>query len=1206
MGQACQSRSEPAPPEARERAYRANNQGVALLEQLRYQDAAGAFREALASDPGLAFAHLNLGLALYYAQDPAAAKATAEQAARLLPSAPQPLYVLGLIARAENQPDAARELFDRVRAIDATDVGANINAAQLRLESNAHADAAALLAPVVEAEPFNITAAYVLGLALTRAGETDRGTIMLERAQALRGSGYGVTLGTGYLEQGRYAEALASTGAEPDLVDARPPSVRLVPESIGAASLGTGGGTEPPFGRRFSSADLSDAGIRALATSLGGALVPLDVDSDGDLDLLVASASGQTLLRHDGGNTWVDATVAAGLTAAPTIGVPVAAVSADYDNDGAVDIFVLRAGQSSLYRHDGHGHFVDVSAAAKLPPYPYLPGAAAAADVDHDGDVDLLIGGLADLATTRATMPAGGAVFPHEFAPAPLQLLRNNGNGTFTDVTTEAKLDGRGHTIALVPTDYDNRRDVDVLVVDRVGPPRLLANRRDGSFRDVSELVGLSRAATPEAFTAAATVADVNKDDWPDFFFAQDDGGVFALSNGRGQFIVSPASAAARDARASQFVDYDSDGLLDLLTWTATGPHVLRNLGRQWADVTEQAIGTPNTGRAAADLASARALVVADLDGDGRSDAVTLGAQGLLTWRHQGGETNGTFRVQLRGRVSNRQGVGAKVQVRAGSLSARLEMSSASPAVAPADLVFGLGPRTGVDVARVLWPSGIVQAETAASAASPAASPGNAPAVSPSIAPTRQAFVELPARLAIEELDRKPSSCPLLFTWNGERFEFVTDFLGGGEMGYWEAPGVRNTPDPVEYVRIRGDQLTPRDGRLELRLTNELEESVFFDRVRLLAVDHPREVELFPNEGMTEPAKPFGLHAVTHIRAAAAVTDDRGTDVGALVARTDWRAPDAFALSPIRGYAEPHGLVIDVGAADATSARPNVLLLSGWTDYAFSSDNVAAHQAGLEAMPPHLEIRDTAGRWRPSGIAVGIPVGRPQTIVLDLGDVLRPGEHEVRVTTNMRVYWDHVRVGSAARTTRPTPRPLTLVAATLSARGFSREVRPTPTSPALFEYSHVSATSPWKTLAGHYTREGDVAALLDAGDDFFAITKPGDEVAVTFDATTLRELPEGWTRTYLLQAEGYSKEMDINSASPDGLEPLPFRGMTRYPYGSREGYPDTAAHRRYRETYNTRVVSRTLSPLAAPSAPSTQATPSAARHARLRESSVPR
>src|SRR5262249_23837164 len=141
----------------------------------------------------------------------------------------------------------------------------------------------------------------------------------------------------------------------------------------------------------------------------------------------------------------------------------------------------------------------------------------------------------------------------------------------------------------------------------------------------------------------------------------------------------------------------------------------------------------------------------------------------------------------------------------------------------------------------------------------------------------------------LTELDRKPSSCPFLYTWNGQRFDFVTDFMGGGEMGYWEAPGVRNVPDPDEYVRIRGDQLQARNGRYELRITNELEEAVFLDRVQLLAVAHPAGVEVFPNEGMTDPPKPFRLHAVRDLQPPARAVDDHGHDVTARLARIDRR-----------------------------------------------------------------------------------------------------------------------------------------------------------------------------------------------------------------------------------------------------------------------------------------------------------------------------
>jgi hypothetical protein len=92
----------------------------------------------------------------------------------------------------------------------------------------------------------------------------------------------------------------------------------------------------------------------------------------------------------------------------------------------------------------------------------------------------------------------------------------------------------------------------------------------------------------------------------------------------------------------------------------------------------------------------------------------------------------------------------------------------------------------------------------------------------------------------------------------------------------------------------------------------------------------------------------------------------------------------------------------------------------------------------------------------------------------------------------------------------------------------------------------------------------------------FVVSRPGDEIALAFDEAALPPLPEGWTRTFLLYADGFSKEMNLHSSSPDTLLPLPFHGMTRYPYEAPESYPTTPAHRAYLERYNTRVVPRAL------------------------------
>ena len=174
----------------------------------------------------------------------------------------------------------------------------------------------------------------------------------------------------------------------------------------------------------------------------------------------------------------------------------------------------------------------------------------------------------------------------------------------------------------------------------------------------------------------------------------------------------------------------------------------------------------------------------------------------------------------------------------------------------------------------------------------------------------------------------------------------------------------------------------------------------------------------------------------------------------------------------------------------------------------------------------------------------------------------------------MRVYWDQIRIGDTVPTDGFRSATVDPRSATLRSRGFSAEVRPDGEDPPGYDYGRVSADSPWKVFSGAYTREGDVLPLVTATDDQFVIGKPGDEVALEFDAAAKLEVPAGWTRTYLLIGDGFSKEMDVNSASPDTVEPLPFHGMSGYPYPPSEHYPDTPEHNRYREEYNTRQVHR--------------------------------
>ncbi|PYS69087.1 MAG: hypothetical protein DMF69_18065, partial [Acidobacteria bacterium] len=384
-----------------------------------------------------------------------------------------------------------------------------------------------------------------------------------------------------------------------------------------------------------------------------------------------------------------------------------------------------------------------------------------------------------------------------------------------------------------------------------------------------------------------------------------------------------------------------------------------------------------------------------------------------------------------------------------------------------------------------------------------------------------------------------------------------------------------------EYVRIRSDQLKEHNGQYQLRVTNELEEAVFADQFKLIAVDHPANIAVYPNEGMTSPPREFRLFTTRGARPPLSAVDDHGHDVRDRIVEMDRRYPDDFKMDRVRGYADLHTLTMNLDEVESRLRRSHSertnrakisLLLTGWTDYSWSSDNLAASQAKKEMQLPALQVKDAAGKWQTVIEDIGIPVGRPQTVTVDLTGKFLSSNREVRIVTSMRIYWDQILVDTSAGESLTKQIHLDPIAANLRWRGFSAEVTPDGREPFGYDYQKVSLMSPWKTMTGSYTREGDVRELLLKSDDMFVIARPGDEISLAFDARKLPSLPRGWTRTFLLYADGYSKEMDINSAAPDQVGPLPFHGMTKYPYSSSETYPFTPERRAYIERYNTRKV----------------------------------
>ncbi len=1115
-GVSAQSSEENNSGVRREDAYRANNTGVARLEQFDYKAGAESFRRALEIDSGLIIARINLAVALYNAQEVEAALSEARIAAELAPELPQPHYILGLIAKNQNRAEDAAAAFKRVLAIDPNDVGANVNLGQIYVQQRKYDEAIKAFRLALAAEPYNSTAMYTLATALLRTAARAEGQQLMTRFQTLRQSGAATNIGQNYLEQGRYAEAITSTGAEKELVDRTAPKVVFQVKEIGLSAA-------KPLARGAKTA------AKTMATEQPAATL-FDFDNDGDLDLAQTSgdAASLRLYRNDAGK-YVDITEAAGDLAKASSGGVFGIVAGDYDNDGAADLLVFGEGQT-LFRNAGKGKFINRTLAAKLPSNSQVSVSGAFVDADHDGDLDIFLGGFGNGKNNAA---------------APNRLWRNDGDGTFTDISEAAKINLPSRAVAVVPTDYDNRRDVDLLVLNRGGKPNLFRNLRDGTFQDVAAEVGLNRT---EEWTCAAA-GDFNKDTFVDFFFGRANGaGVFAVSDGRGKFVFRDAPAGTENAASAQFLDYDNDGLLDLLANTDKNFVVARNLGAGgWtrADSSPFKIKTDGGGA----IVNSR-LLSGDVDRDGDVDLLAFAADGRLNFIENLNDTaNNSVTVRLQGRVSNRTGIGAKIDMRSGSLAQKLETYAASPAPAPSDAHFGLGRRIKPDAVRVIWTSGVVQAETDISAA-----------------PQREVG-EFRAPLKIEELDRKPSSCPYLYAWNGEKFEFITDFLGGGEMGNWQEAGVYHYPDSDEFVRITSDQLKPKNGKYEIRITNELEEVLFLDHLKLVAVEHDADAEIYPNEGLGIPtAGKRILYTTKNARPPVSAVDTDGKSVLTAIENLDRKFYDSFKSLNIRGYAETHNLTLNLDDKKGFKGR-TLLLLTGWTDYAFSSDNLAASQSGKSQFLPKLQVKNKRGEWQTVIDSIGISIGRPQTLVVDLTGKFLSDSRQIRIVTNFKTFWDKIAVDTSEQADVKTIE-LKPSQADLRTRGFSQEIKYGEMIAA--DYDKVANDGRWKYFSGNFTKLGAVSALLEAVDDVFVISKTGDELVLSFAA--LPELPANRKYTFLLYADGYSKEMDINSGSPDAVYPLPFKKMKKYPYAADERFPMTSEKRRIYDEYTTRIV----------------------------------
>ncbi len=701
-------------------------------------------------------------------------------------------------------------------------------------------------------------------------------------------------------------------------------------------------------------------------------------------------------------------------------------------------------------------------------------------------------------------------------------LFRNEGQGRLGDFTAHFPF-AAGHATGAISLR---------LIPDSKGTDLAMTYADHSAVLYKDELQGRFTPAPVDAIPRNSTglrLSDVDNDGWVDIAFVN--GGRVSLAmNREGKFeaVTTPA------AGAFTFSELENRGRVDLIA----GAGVFRNLGLAKFAATAQPAGIVN----------AQQWAEADFDGDGRADLAALGSDGRVHVLFNKTPLKSEWlRVALTGVKNSKYGVGAEVEVKSGDAYEKRVYEGVP-------LVFGLGARKRIDTVRITWPNGLIQNQTDVT-------PGHG--------------------TAIEEAPRLSGSCPMVFTWNGHEFQFITDVLGVAPLGASSGDGEYFPVDHDEYVTIPGSAIKMDDGQYEVRVTEELHEVSYLDKLQLIALDHPAGVDIYTNEKFKSPPFPeFRLFGVSRRLAPLRAEDGEGRDVLNSLLRRDGAYARGFSHG-YAGVARTHSLTLDFGPGAARANRA-VLFLNGWVDWADGSTFFAESQSGIGLEMPSLQVKDPSGNWRTVIADMGIPAGKPKTIAVDLTGKFLSASREVRIVTNLCVYWDEIFLSEDTAAPQVRMTPLDAASAGLRLRGFSTPVIDARRErPELFQYSKWTGSSIWDQTPGLYTRYGDVRELVGAVDDQLVIMGAGDELQLLYDGSALPPLAAGSKRDFLLLVDGWAKDSDANTAFSQTVEPLPFHAMSRYPYPNAEHFPDDAAHREYRKKYNTRPAIRFVQPLVA-------------------------
>lgn len=855
-----------------------------------------------------------------------------------------------------------------------------------------------------------------------------------------------------------------------------------------------------------------------------------DYDGDGDIDIYAgrfdsASSTYQHYLFNNSRGRFKEVSEEVGLN---HTGKESSAVFVDFDNDGYLDLYIVKEDGDILYRNVEDGLFQDITNDAEIGSE---TGALKALflDLDHDGDLDLF-----------------------ESRPNLNLVFRNNGDGTFVEQAEKMGLAGSDGIMGKDAAfgDFDDDGDIDLIVVNENTTTNLYSNQRQGRFKDIGQNSGF----TKDLGSRSVAVGDHNNDGFLDLFIPSvgEDHNAFYNNLGNGNFESVnnteelSAALSSTDVYDSQYFDFDNDGFLDIVFVGESkrddgrGVYLFHNDGRgKFHDRSDLLPDQPKSGKQ---------ITLFDYNEDGDLDLLIAGLNGaVFLLRNDGGNANHYVNMKLVGlrtgsAKNNYYGIGAKVEMRAGDLYQ-------SAVVTDPNIYFGLGTREKADVMRITWTNGVPQNIL--------------------LPDTDQSLVETQVL---------KGSCPFLYTWNGDKYVFVKDITWrsalGMPLGIMGGNTMYSFADASDdYIKIPGEMLRAEDGKFSIQVTSELWETIYMDKIQLVAVDHPDSVDIFVPEQFSPPPFPgLKIFQVSHKQKPVSARDGQGNNLLSFILEKDDKYISNFNPGKYQGITEMHELILDPG--ESAQNKNLFIFLNGWIFPTDASINAALSQSDqLNPMPPTLEVINKKGEWEKADVNLSFPMGKDKMVIADLSGIFLSNDHRIRIRTNMEIYWDEIFFSDCRPNAPVVSTVMNPVKADLHYRGFSRSYRKGGRyGPHWFDYSDVDKNVKWRDLTGNYTRYGNVLPLLTESDNQYIISNAGDETSIQFNEEELPKLKEGWKRDFLIHSVGWVKDGDLNTAFGNTVAPLPYHGMSSYPPAEKDKYPSEIELQEYQKDYNTRVV----------------------------------